>query len=100
MESNIYDILAVKSFLLVIISICLIGKRPRNVNDDKSSTQSLNHYNLTPSEIFEYDDFEKSVKGEIYADDTSKKIDSIRRKCPSPGMERFRRIPALASEKS
>lgn len=55
--------------------------------------QETTKYDMTPSEVHEYKDFAKAMAGEIYVEKT------VRRNSPT-GMEKFRRIPSLASDKN
>jgi hypothetical protein len=60
-------------------------------------------YDMTPSEVNEFRDFEKAIQGEIYADNISGITKNPKSNGGSPnpkGFEKFRRIPSLASESS
>jgi hypothetical protein len=76
----------------------------KSLNDEEVEGPSEpQQYDMTPSEVNEFRDFEKAMQGEIYVDNVSgiPKIPKSKGGSPNPkGFEKFRRIPSLASESS
>ena len=92
------------SFLLLILAVVLVKrvKCCRTLEEDVEEVSEQQQYDMSPSEIHEFHDFEKTIGGEIYAENQQKINNPTNAKVgtPNPGFEKFRRIPTLASEKS
>mmetsp|Transcript_17208 Transcript_17208/g.28800 ORF Transcript_17208/g.28800 Transcript_17208/m.28800 type:complete len:223 (-) Transcript_17208:110-778(-) len=81
--------------ILLIIRHVRICKSPEDVEEEDSEPQQ---YEMSPSEIHEFHDFEKAIGGEIYVE---KQAAQSNKGSPNPkGFEKFRRIPSLATERT
>lgn len=98
-EFIIVAVVGVTCLLLILFIILarrvLICKSPEDDEEEESDPQQ---YEMSPSEIYEFHDFEKAIGGEIYAE---KQMAKVSQGAPNPkGFEKFRRIPSLATERT
>lgn len=86
---------------LLLILVVILARRVRickSLDDVEEEDADPPQYEMSPSEIHEFHDFEKAIGGEIYAE---KEGAQINKGAYIPkGFEKFRRIPSLATERS
>jgi hypothetical protein len=104
----VFAIIGIAIVILVITAICVRQYKLCNQNLSESDEEPHEKkFEMSPSEVHEYRDFEKAMAGEIYAEkeqinsSSSTPMRNNHSHTGTPkGFEKFRRIPSLASEKS